>query len=1233
MSWFSSAGFAAEPLLWRLHDARLVGLSVVLAILSSILAVHMASLGWRARHAGIRHLSAAGGALAMACGIWAMHFIGMLAFALCAAAPIGLGMTALSLMPALGACWVAMLLLTRARLGRAAIAWGGVAVGAGIGAMHHAGMAASAAMVGMRQDPGLTAFSLVLAVVLATLALWVYARLRVQAQNRPWRVAAIAGSVLGLAILAMHYTAMAALRFDGVAIDGVPEGRHTLLVVAIAAFVALIGLLAVALHVGLRQRHLLEQVRRSESRLRALVDTAVDGIVMIDAHGTVQSFNGAAERLLGWRADEVVGRNIAMLMPEPHHGSHDGYLDRYMATGLARIIGVGREVEARDKEGRLVPVRLAVGRAELPDEALFVGFLTDIRERRDMELSLRRSEEQFRSLIANIPGVTFRCRFARDWRMLFISDAVEGLCGFPPEDFLAARISYADLMHPDDVERIWRQVGQALDQNRSYHVEYRLRHRSGRLRWVSETGRGVRGNDGEIQWIDGVMVDNTALRARNAEYEGIVNAIGRAQGMVELDLDGRILRANDLFLRLVGYTMEELRGQPHAVLCRPEEVQSADYAERWRRLRAGEQQSGEYARITRDGREVWLHSFYNPILDAEGRPFKILKLAADLSERRLMEQALRDAKERAESAAAARSSFLANMSHEIRTPMNAIIGFSEVLLDSPLDASQRRHLSTIHQASHSMLRLLNEVLDTAKLEKGAMTLMEEDFSLRALCDQVVASMRISAIRKGLDLVLDYHPTVPLHFRGDALRVQQVLLNLLGNAVKFTEQGRVVLRVRHHGGQLSLEVEDTGIGIEQDMLERIFEPFAQADASTSRRFGGTGLGTTISRQLAHLMGGTIRVASTPGRGSVFTVRLPLPLGSPTGSPDAAGGADTPLQLPALRVLAVDDAPSNLELLEILLGREGHQVALAGGGEQAVQIAARERFDLILMDLQMPGMDGLEAARAIRRTEQAAADQHTPIIAMSASVLEADRLAAESAGMEGFAGKPLAPAQLMREMARVLGLVLAPELPEAGHPESLAIDWHRALSLWHRPGLLHDALERFLAEQRATPGRLMQLEDEQDWKGLAALAHRLVGAAGHFGLNTLQGLAGRLETAALAQDPTGCSQCIVALPGELLHAEQALRAQRLQSPDAVWLNAANGAEVQLNLSCVLDLIARTITLLRAGEWPEVPFAALSALLPAEMLEDANGAIANFDFERGRRALEVLADRLQRAAPVEG
>ena len=235
-------------------------------------------------------------------------------------------------------------------------------------------------------------------------------------------------------------------------------------------------------------------------------------------------------------------------------------------------------------------------------------------------------------------------------------------------------------------------------------------------------------------------------------------------------------------------------GQHHRMFCEPAYVQTEAYVQFWEQLRSGQLDGGEYLRLGKDGRRIWIQATYNPIFDAKGQPFKVVKFETDLSQRRAMEQELRTAKERAEQAAAARSAFLANMSHEIRTPMNAIIGFTEALLDTPLDAQQRRHLAAVHQAARSMLRLLNDILDTAKLEKGAVELEIGDFSLQELCDQILTSLRIHAGKKGLALQCVTAERVPPYLRGDALRLQQILLNLLGNALKFTEAGRVQLRI-------------------------------------------------------------------------------------------------------------------------------------------------------------------------------------------------------------------------------------------------------------------------------------------------------------------------------------------------------------------------------------------------------------------------------------------------------
>jgi PAS domain S-box-containing protein len=940
------------------YDLRLVALSVLVAVFASWMALRLASHSERKTTPALRAVALITGSLSLGTGVWAMHFIGMLAFSVCAVT-YDPAITLWSMLPSILAAALALHLIGGREIRPWQLIGGGIAIGAGIGAMHYTGMAAMQMAPALRYDPVMFAASIIVAMALAILALWVRFHLRKML---------VSAVVMGLAISGMHYTGMAAARFVG----HVPAGTTTnagLLALIVSAITIALTLLVMTINGSLRYREMNRQLQDRDARQRALFATAADGMIIFDAAGKIADCNASAEKLFARERAQLIGHDLNALISGTV-GLHSG------------------EALAVRPDGSTVPIRLSIGDKRAPRE-LYVAFVTDVSERRAMEQALRESERQLRSLIGNIPGISYRCLIQGDFPAVFISDAVERLTGYPPSDFVGPNCKrrIMDLVHPDDREALRNTVNEAIREHKPYVLEYRIKHRDGRERYMWGNGCGVRDNQGELKFLDGVILD--------------------------------------------------------------------------------------------------------------------------LTERRQMETQLRAAKERAEQAAAARAAFLANMSHEIRTPMNSIIGFSDVLLQSDLTIDQRRHLLTVSGAARSLLRLLNEILDTAKLDKGLVELELRDFNLQQLVDEVSSTLAGSARAKGLALHVRYEATLPQRFHGDGLRIRQVLTNLMGNAIKFTIQGSVTLGVADLNDQVHVTVRDTGIGIAADRLEAIFDPFTQADPSMSRRYGGTGLGTTISKQLVELMGGRIWVESTLGEGSCFHVLLPMPVAA--DSLEQTQRNRRIAALPPLRILAADDAPQNIELLTLLLGTHGHVIVPAHNGVEAVQLAGEQRFDLVLMDVQMPGMDGHAATRAIRAQEAARAQPRVPVIALSASVLSDDRRAALEAGMDAFVSKPVDLPELSVQMARVLGLAENAERTAyrpGVRPQLLNIE--QALARWggQREPYLR-ALRHFVNEYTKLPTLLSNYGEFGGVSEARSLAHRVKGMAGNLGLEKLAELLDEIE----------------------------------------------------------------------------------------------------------------------------
>ena len=1117
---FFVQGWAPDPLLWAQHDPWLVLLSVLVSTGASTVAMHMAQLARQAQSTQGKNLALASGALALGSGVWTMHYVGMLAFAVCGQGRFDPWVTLLSVLPSIFASWVALHVLMRPVLSAPVLWAAAVLVGAGIGTMHYVGMAASELAPFMRYDLGGFVLSLVVAVVLAALALWVRFGLQRFLPLGSWANGVLAGVMMGSAIAAMHYTGIAALRFTEPIAQLYAAGQamaisvQTVLSIAVAIVTVGLSLLVLVMNGNLRYRYLLDEMRAARKHQEAV------------------------------------------------------------------------------------------------------------------EELLRRSEEQYRSLAENIPGATFRCRIDALWSMVFISDSVLPLTGWPAQAFIEGKVSFAQILHPDDEKWVGAAVEKAVAQRQPYHLEYRILDRDGGVRWVSETGRAAYSQSDAQLYLDGVMMDITAAKLRRAEFEGIVSALNRVVAMIELDLDGYVIGANDNYLRMMGYTRDEVLGLHHQNFCTERELKAPGYAAGWAQLRQGQPVLGEFLRVAKGGRRVWILGSYNPIFDTQGKVFKIVKFATDLSERHAMEEALRQAKERAEVAAAARSSFLANMSHEIRTPMNAIIGFSEVLLDSPLNATQRQQLSTVRQSGLSLLRLLNDILDSAKLDKGAVHLEQADLSLRQLCAEVCETVRLQAAQKGLALQLHYPATEPEFFHADALRIQQILLNLLSNAIKFTEVGHVQLRVAYASGVLHLSVVDTGIGMTAEQLQRIFDPFAQADASTTRRFGGTGLGTTIARQLVELMHGRLQVSSIPNQGTCFTVCLPLPPGQPV----AATPMLASVALPPLRILAVDDVPENLELLQLVLARDGHQVTLASGGQAALALLKAQAFDVVLLDLHMPDIDGFAVTTQWRAWQAQQGQAPTPVIALSASVLLQDRQQAFDVGMNGFAQKPLSVPCLQAEIARVLHLdapaapllPLAPAAataPAASAPPAAVCDEAAALALWGSRAQWQGALQRSMAQFPAVLAQLQALHAAAQMADVAALAHRWRGVAGNLQLPALAQALHAVESSAHQGHPLPAAAW-----SALAHAWQQVHALLAVTEEKDSLGRLNSIGNNELLTDEMIIGMREMLLnLERSEYPDL--SRLAACLPPSLLPQLTQALDHFDFSR---ASALLREQLETIKP---
>lgn len=784
-------------------------------------------------------------------------------------------------------------------------------------------------------------------------------------------------------------------------------------------------------------------IRESEARMRAITDSAQDAIIMIDPQGTISFWNPAAEKILGYTREEVLGRNLhRLIVPERYIAAHEAHFPTFAQTGSGTAIGKTLELEARRKDGREIAVALSLSSLSIHGEWHAVGILRDVTAQKLADQKLRDSEERYRRLVEHAIAaiavyeiILDEAGNPVDYVILDANPAFETHTGLRVADIVGRRITEV-LGEPAEVPGIARYGQVVLTKQPVTFEEYVAqldRHLSVSAFPVSETQcAAVFADITQRKKAEVALMEQTELL--QMVLDGVPDVI------ILHDADHRIISLNKAGCAWVGESVEQARGRRCFELlgcgsaCSSCPLESS--------LPTGTIASSE--RFIPE-KQKWVRTTSIPIVDESGHTRMVVEQIQDITKQELARQelsetvkalesanrSLEEFNRLAKSAIRAKSEFLANMSHEIRTPMTAILGFAEVLLEEPgidrAPAHRVESLRTIQRNGQHLLGLINDILDLSKIEAGKVEIERVSCSPAQIMREVISLMRVRADAKGIPLTLDYSSSVPEWIQGDPLRIRQVIINLVGNAIKFTETGsvRVVVHVVRRPPALTLlqvDVIDTGIGLTAEQISRLFEPFSQADTSTTRKFGGTGLGLTISKRLVEVLGGELSVRSTPGRGSTFSVTFDT--GNIDGmrmlDPETARGLHIPqprtvsaTQVAQLqhRILLAEDGPDNQRIITFMLEKAGAHVTLVDNGklahEEALAAAARGGpFDAILMDMQMPVMDGYEATRRLRSMGYVGR-----IIALTAHAMEGDEAKCRDAGCDGFLTKPIDRAKLL------------------------------------------------------------------------------------------------------------------------------------------------------------------------------------------------------------------------------
>jgi len=761
------------------------------------------------------------------------------------------------------------------------------------------------------------------------------------------------------------------------------------------------------------------QLRNSEERLRTIFQNSPDAILVEDDNGTILDANPAACAFHKMSHRELVGRNMLDLVPSGRREEAERDFRKWFTGELTRHEGL-----SRNGAGREVPVEVIGAPLRFNGKSAVLLLARDMTERKQAEQALKESEMRYRGLIE--AQSNFIVRIDTEGRFTFVNEA---FCRFIGSAFdeLIRRDSRSYIYHDDVTVHDKAIEALVARRERVVTVEHRMRART-RTAWVQWENIAVFDESGRVVEIQSVGHDITE---RRRIYEALQESEKRLRFLFEeipnIAVQGYNASFEAIFWnraseKLYKYSKKEALGRKieDLVLSLNRRTELAKAFDRW--VKTGTPiPSGETLKRAADGHQVAVYSSCLATRNQHGE-WDLYIIDIDLSELKRASEELVKAKEAAERANRAKSEFLANMSHEIRTPMNGVMGMTHLLLETKLTSEQHDNIQTIMESAQELMSIIDELLDISRIEAGEVRLNPEPFNMRETVEKVVLLFADRVGRKGVDLFMTIHDSVPKQMLGDSGRVRQILINLVGNALKFTHAGHIHIRMKAEqvagGWNLLAEVEDTGIGMTPELQKRIFEKFTQGDTSSKREYGGTGLGLAITRQLVRLMGGEITVASEVDKGTTFQFNLRLGYIEPEES-----AATLPPQIAVEKtkfradILLVEDNLVNQKVATAMIRKLGCTVTVAPNGARALEQIALHKFDLIFMDCQMPVMDGFEATRAIR---QMAGDiRDIPIVAMTAHALKGDHHHCLEVGMNDYLAKPVRHSALIAVLKKYCG----------------------------------------------------------------------------------------------------------------------------------------------------------------------------------------------------------------------